>query len=244
MREFKVKGLTFEVDMQTSAYDINKLIELYWKSHPRFNYFKNCKKNSEFLDIGCSDGGLIFWKDWIDPIRNDIKLHGVDIFEGLYTDRLQSFNICNLEQDKLPHCDNTFDSVYICHVLEHLKNPKKIVDEIYRVLKTKGTAYIEIPGENSLNLPTMSDFEEVGLKVSTMNFHDDKTHIKTYEVEELVNLFNEDKKFNIIQSGNIRDEYLADLLISSGFEAKNQEITTYGLWLKFRWSNYIILEKK
>ncbi len=39
---------------------------------------------------------------------------------------------------KLPIKNNSFDSVVCIQVLEHIKNPKFVVDEIYRVLKNNG----------------------------------------------------------------------------------------------------------
>lgn len=44
-------------------------------------------------------------------------------------------NICDTH--KLPFTDNVFDVVYIAHVLEHCKNPCKVIEELKRVSKRK-----------------------------------------------------------------------------------------------------------
>lgn len=43
--------------------------------------------------------------------------------------------------------DNTFDTVVTFHVIEHIPNDKKFVEEIYRVLKPGGTALISTPNK-------------------------------------------------------------------------------------------------
>ncbi len=46
---------------------------------------------------------------------------------------------------RLPLKNNSVDAVINEFVLEHVKDPKKIVDEIYRVLKPKGVVYVCVP---------------------------------------------------------------------------------------------------
>jgi len=45
----------------------------------------------------------------------------------------------------LPFADNVFDAVITTAVLEHVLYPEKVVSEIYRVLKTNGSLYSELP---------------------------------------------------------------------------------------------------
>lgn len=47
--------------------------------------------------------------------------------------------------ENLPFEDSSLDVVICAAVLEHVKEPEKIVAEAYRVLKTGGELYIEIP---------------------------------------------------------------------------------------------------
>lgn len=51
----------------------------------------------------------------------------------------------NLEQYPWPFADNEFDKVRAVHVLEHLSDTVKAVEEIYRILKPQGILYIEAP---------------------------------------------------------------------------------------------------
>lgn len=47
--------------------------------------------------------------------------------------------------ENLPFLDETFDLIINQAVIEHVKRPKKIVNEIYRVLKHGGYVYVECP---------------------------------------------------------------------------------------------------
>jgi SAM-dependent methyltransferase len=51
--------------------------------------------------------------------------------------------VCDIED--LPFVDNSIDVVFNSAVLEHVPNPKKVVDEIYRVLKKNGVIYSAFP---------------------------------------------------------------------------------------------------
>jgi len=47
--------------------------------------------------------------------------------------------------------DNTFDFIYCSHVLEHVPDDRKAIDELYRVLKPDGKALILVPLNRSLD---------------------------------------------------------------------------------------------
>ncbi|HZW78341.1 MAG TPA: methyltransferase domain-containing protein [Flavobacteriaceae bacterium] len=53
-------------------------------------------------------------------------------------------DICNL-----PFSDNEFDLIICNHVLEHIPDDTKAMQEIYRVLKSGGTAILQVPYEKN-----------------------------------------------------------------------------------------------
>ncbi len=53
-------------------------------------------------------------------------------------------DICNL-----PFSDNEFDVIFCNHVLEHIPDDTKAMQELYRVLKPKGMAILQIPQDLS-----------------------------------------------------------------------------------------------
>ena len=56
--------------------------------------------------------------------------------------------------------DNTLDIIYCSHVLEHVENDKKAMEELYRVLKPQGRAIIQVPinsnYKETLEYPTIN----------------------------------------------------------------------------------------
>lgn len=63
---------------------------------------------------------------------------------------LQKLNIGNVEflpcsAEDLPFTDNSFDMVYSSHVLEHIPDQQKALNEIYRVLKPGGIHFCVVP---------------------------------------------------------------------------------------------------
>jgi ubiquinone/menaquinone biosynthesis C-methylase UbiE len=49
------------------------------------------------------------------------------------------------ESDDIVTDDESFDEVRIFHVLEHLKFPIKVMEEVWRILKPKGIVKIKVP---------------------------------------------------------------------------------------------------
>ncbi len=62
----------------------------------------------------------------------------VDIFEYENVDV-----VCDIAN--LPFIDNSIDAILNIAVLEHVSNPRKVIDEMYRVLKPGGTIYTAFP---------------------------------------------------------------------------------------------------
>lgn len=72
------------------------------------------------LDVGCRDKNL---KKYLDK---NVEYTGIDI-----AGRPDRF--IDLEKEKIPYSDNTFDCVVCTDVLEHLENLHEVFDELVRV---------------------------------------------------------------------------------------------------------------
>jgi ubiquinone/menaquinone biosynthesis C-methylase UbiE len=75
--------------------------------------------------------------------------------------------------------DDYFDVLVLTHIIEHLTNADAVIENMIPKLKSGGTIYIEYPGLGSTRLPSMP---------GSLNFFDDKTHVRIYSVHELYNV--------------------------------------------------------
>lgn len=69
----------------------------------------------------------------------------------------ENVTFLDLEEAKLPHEDDSVDSIRANHVLEHVWNWLPLVNDCWRVLKKDGSMYIEVPKfphEDSVKDPT------------------------------------------------------------------------------------------
>lgn len=87
------------------------------------------------LDVGC---GLISILE-----DSDKEFTAGDPLMDLYQE-ITNFKGILLDGESLDFDDATFDWVLCVNVIDHTPNPKKMADEIYRVLKPVGRLYFEV----------------------------------------------------------------------------------------------------
>lgn len=122
---------------------------------------KRSLKKLKVLDVGSSTGiidsvlATKFGQVW----GIDIDKNGVNFAQKRFRRKNLHFKIGSAL--KLKFKNNLFDVVICTHVYEHVINPKKLFDEIYRVLKPGGISYLAAvnalwPIEPHYNLPFLS----------------------------------------------------------------------------------------
>ena len=98
------------------------------------------------LDVGCANGDrTVKIADYFHITEQ--CTHGVDYNEKQIAICKNRFNaaVIDLESQKFPYEHNSFDLVICNQVLEHLKNYKKVIDNLIRVTRKKGFILIGIP---------------------------------------------------------------------------------------------------
>ena len=114
-------------------------------------------KNAQYLDVSCGSGivpMLLRSLGYKHIHMTDVLDYNVTDF-GIRTGYLPLFdfslNPCDVMQDKLPFADASMDAVSFMDVIEHLHgSPKRVLEEIFRVLKPGGRLMISTPNSVSL----------------------------------------------------------------------------------------------
>jgi SAM-dependent methyltransferase len=90
----------------------------------------------QILDVGVGTGEII------DYFADRNQTYGVDV-EDQRVSTLSTFS--QVTNERLPFSDDTFDVVISNHVIEHVRVPELHLQEIARVLKPEGLAYLATP---------------------------------------------------------------------------------------------------
>ena len=139
---------------------------------------KYIKKDAVLLDIGCGNGAFLQY------ISNFIE-------QGIGLDKKENIPISNRNiqfknyefENRLDFSDNSFNVVTMLAVLEHIKNPQKILNEIYRILKPGGILIITVPTPQAKPV-----LEFLAFKLKFVNAEEIKDHKNYFKKDELVRM--------------------------------------------------------
>jgi 2-polyprenyl-3-methyl-5-hydroxy-6-metoxy-1,4-benzoquinol methylase len=134
------------------------------------------------LDIWC-------WNWWVGKkimkCNHDISCYGIDRNSKLNKERYKYVREWDLiDMDKIIiNKKEEFDLIIWFHIMEHipLQNMKKILDNIFSLLKKWGVVFIETPHPVTKYIPKFLGF----------NFWTDPTHVKPYTPNQLEKLFHQ-----------------------------------------------------
>lgn len=125
-----------------------------WRNRMRIRFFLEWvapQQNERILEVGCNRALLL----------RTFKEHGA-IVAGVDINRevVRELGLSYVRQgnaEHLPYNPNSFDKVIATEVLEHVQNPKKALQEISRVLKPGGRAFITYPIEPIRGIGALGD---------------------------------------------------------------------------------------
>lgn len=109
---------------------------------------KNMPK--KILDVGCASGWFLskLWEEYPKASYAGVDVHKKAIDYG--KKRYKNLKLICADAHSLPFPNESFDVVICTEVLEHVKNPEKVLREIKRVLTKDGIAIIEMDSGNLL----------------------------------------------------------------------------------------------
>ena len=215
------------------------LIELFWQAHPRFQFFKTLPWDANMVDIGAAEGGLAHWKSWGRPHRPDLKLYGVDLDTGQYSDLYAGWEAINLDERLPEFPDVKLNGFLTTHLIEHLSAPDRLIKWIAGRAEPGAVMYIEWPNPTSVELPKRQELLEHGIEVTTSSFWDDDTHKEAPDLTTVCGWLTE-SGLTVISSGIIDLGMIGEELF---VRATDPGTRTMGYWSMTQFSLYAVAAK-
>ena len=167
------------------SYIEDKLFKLS-KSFSRMNLYEHMKTSIETLKVSdckqvlnIGSGGVI----------ENILIQNKILFRSLDIDRRRNPDIlCNMEDMSMLK-DQSYDAVFCMEVLEHVRNPFKAVEEVFRILKKGGVV--------------------IGSTPFILGIHDYPIDYYRYTKYGLESLFNDFTKLELVE----RNTYMQSVLV-------------------------------
>jgi ubiquinone/menaquinone biosynthesis C-methylase UbiE len=155
--------------------DVSKVIYEYNNAHLFFdiltrNLGLDILNNKEALDVGCGWGSkTIYYAEY----SRCKTIHGFDV-PNIYNPEIslkfassKGLPNCFFKTgyaEAMPYKGNSFDIILMEDVMEHVQDPKKVIQECYRVLRSEGKLIIKFPSfkgiyshhlDRAINLPAL-----------------------------------------------------------------------------------------
>ena len=143
---FKLKIKMLLYNLYFNQNNLNPLLKLLFLPLLPFSRGAVILPGKKLLDIGSGSGQFLY-----EMKQFDMKLYGLE--PGNFdkeSAKKQGLNIKNADLLKARYPKEYFDIITINHVLEHVPDPAKNIEEIYRILKKNGKLIMGVPNYRSL----------------------------------------------------------------------------------------------
>ena len=204
------------------------------EKHIRYRFIDSLHKGATLLDIGCGDGQI---QKSIKRYRPDLKFISVDKYDFSREVTFETFFEVDISTEVLPIADDSIDAVFCTHVLEHIMSYDLVLSEIKRILKPKGSLYIEVPSTRSLFIPSFGMLKGPG----TINFYDDPTHTRPFTRQSLSRIGKRigTEQFRTGFARNWAYCLLSPMIILYSLIKRDRQMFGTVLWSIFGWSVYL-----
>ncbi|QFU74432.1 class I SAM-dependent methyltransferase [Halioglobus maricola] len=113
--------------------------------------------NGMVVDIGCGKGASRAIFQEVAPRMNWLGLEVADTYNKPKVDQIRFFN-----GHEIPLESNSVDYCYSRQVFEHVRQPEKLLSEIYRVLKKGGIFFGSVSGHEPYHFYSLFNFTPYG----------------------------------------------------------------------------------
>jgi ubiquinone/menaquinone biosynthesis C-methylase UbiE len=130
---FKTRGPVVKLDRSRKARMIERFLE---------DGFGRAIEDQRILDVGCGNGMIS------EHFAHKNQVVGVDLKDKREYNQ-GAYEFVEVDSAKLPFEDACFDFVLSHHVIEHVEQQQVHLEEMHRVLKGDGLAYLGTPNKSS-----------------------------------------------------------------------------------------------
>jgi|HubBroStandDraft_2_1064218.scaffolds.fasta_scaffold01762_2 2-polyprenyl-3-methyl-5-hydroxy-6-metoxy-1,4-benzoquinol methylase len=203
-----------------------------WKR--RLSKLHPTKKPGSLLDIGTGIG------QFLDVARNSYtEVHGTEVSRTAVQIAKKRYQLCLFQGtiENLAVQGGVFDNITLFHVLEHVPDPKSVLETCYRLLSPQGILVIAVPNEvaslrafirrilTTARLKKQQRLGKFGLPRISLGAHSDEVHLSHFTPKVLHRLLRA-RGFSVVD--NTLDPYY----VATGFARLKADVY-YSLCLAF-----------
>lgn len=128
-------------------------------------------KNQNILEVGCGYGPLLklLSDKGAFAVGTEIDSKSLVLAKKLLKNT-KRIKLVKVKNSLLPFGNNSFDSIILFDVIEHVKNPLKMINECKRVLKKGGILYVEFTPYYSIIGHHLYDYSKLPIHILPRSF--------------------------------------------------------------------------
>lgn len=109
----------------------------------------------DILDLGSGRGAFL-----VEAARRGARAKGVECYDAYIQESKKraedagvSVDVAQGYAEQVPYPDDSFDFINIGEVIEHVEDPGRMLEEVRRVLRPEGVAYVSVPNRFGMRDP-------------------------------------------------------------------------------------------
>ena len=114
--------------------------------------------------------------------------------------------------------DEKFDNIFLVHTLEHIDEPKQVLDSIGDLLSENGKAFIMVPNANALSRQIAVEMGLVEYNAAVTEAEAKQGHVRTYSLDTLSNEINR-SELVLARTGGVILKALANFQFDGALDA-------------------------